>query len=73
MLVGGSTRIPKAQQLLKEYLGGKEPFKGINLDEAVAYDAAIQGGILASEEALKMLSLSTLARLRSVLRPSMVS
>ncbi|KAL5498169.1 KAR2 [Sanghuangporus vaninii] len=50
VLVGGSTRIPKVQQLLKEYFGGKEPSKGINPDEAVAYGAAVQGGILAGEE-----------------------
>ncbi|KAL9710559.1 ATPase with role in protein import into the ER [Leucoagaricus gongylophorus] len=46
VLVGGSTRIPKVQQLLKEFFGGKEPSKGINPDEAVAYGAAVQGGIL---------------------------
>ncbi|KZO91816.1 heat shock protein 70 [Calocera viscosa TUFC12733] len=50
VLVGGSTRIPKVQQLLKEYFGGKEPSKGINPDEAVAYGAAVQGGILSGEE-----------------------
>ncbi|EJU00625.1 heat shock protein 70 [Dacryopinax primogenitus] len=50
VLVGGSTRIPKVQQLLKEYFGGREPSKGINPDEAVAYGAAIQGGILSGEE-----------------------
>ncbi|CAE6474204.1 unnamed protein product [Rhizoctonia solani] len=49
VLVGGSTRIPKVQQLIKEYFG-KEPSKGINPDEAVAYGAAIQGGILSGEE-----------------------
>ncbi|CAE6451364.1 hypothetical protein ACGC1H_004126 [Rhizoctonia solani] len=48
VLVGGSTRIPKVQQLIKEYFG-KEPSKGINPDEAVAYGAAIQGGILSGE------------------------
>jgi heat shock protein 5 len=42
VLVGGSTRIPKVQQLLKEYFDGKEPNKGINPDEAVAYGAAVQ-------------------------------
>jgi endoplasmic reticulum chaperone BiP len=46
VLVGGSTRIPKVQQLLKEFFEGKEPSKGINPDEAVAYGAAVQGGIL---------------------------
>merc|ERR1712190_218593 len=40
------TRIPKVQQLVKEYFGGKEPSRGINPDEAVAYGAAVQGGIL---------------------------
>ncbi|NXD32256.1 BIP protein, partial [Spelaeornis formosus] len=50
VLVGGSTRIPKVQQLLKEYFNGKEPSKGINPDEAVAYGAAVQGGILSGEE-----------------------
>ena len=53
VLVGGSTRIPKVQQLLKEYFNGKEPSQGINPDEAVAYGAAIQAGILAGEEGLK--------------------
>ncbi|CAL4949409.1 unnamed protein product [Urochloa decumbens] len=46
VLVGGSTRIPKVQQLLKDYFNGKEPNKGVNPDEAVAYGAAIQGSIL---------------------------
>ncbi|KAI0057092.1 heat shock protein 70 [Artomyces pyxidatus] len=50
VLVGGSTRIPKVQQLLKEFFGGKEPSKGINPDEAVAYGAAVQAGILSGEE-----------------------
>merc|ERR1712151_1236564 len=49
VLVGGSTRIPKVQQLISEYFGGKEPSKGINPDEAVAYGAAVQGGILSGE------------------------
>ena len=46
VLVGGSTRIPKVQQLIKDFFNGKEPNKGINPDEAVAYGAAIQAGIL---------------------------
>ncbi|RSH88510.1 ATPase with role in protein import into the ER [Apiotrichum porosum] len=50
VLVGGSTRIPKVQQLLKDFFNGKEPSKGINPDEAVAYGAAVQGGILSGEE-----------------------
>ncbi|KAG2361367.1 heat shock protein 70 [Suillus spraguei] len=49
VLVGGSTRIPKVQQLLKEYFG-KEALKGINPDEAVAYGAAVQGGIIPGEK-----------------------
>ena len=46
VLVGGSTRIPKVQQLLEEFFGGKKASKNINPDEAVAYGAAVQGGIL---------------------------
>merc|ERR1719180_310997 len=46
VLVGGSTRIPKIQQLVKEFFNGKEPSKGINPDEAVAYGAAVQAGVL---------------------------
>ncbi|KAF4353228.1 hypothetical protein F8388_014696 [Cannabis sativa] len=49
VLVGGSTRIPKVQQLLKDYFEGKEPNKGVNPDEAVAYGAAVQGSILSGE------------------------
>merc|ERR1719274_503051 len=46
VLVGGSTRIPKVQQLIKDFFNGKEPNRGINPDEAVAYGAAVQAGIL---------------------------
>ncbi|KAK3024172.1 hypothetical protein RJ639_043749 [Escallonia herrerae] len=49
VLVGGSTRIPKVQQLLRDYFDGKEPNKGVNPDEAVAFGAAVQGGILSGE------------------------
>merc|ERR1719218_218071 len=49
VLVGGSTRIPKVQQLIKEFFNGKEPNRGINPDEAVAYGAAVQGGILGGQ------------------------
>merc|ERR1712072_461210 len=49
VLVGGSTRIPKVQTLIKDYFNGKEPSRGINPDEAVAYGAAVQGGILSGE------------------------
>merc|ERR1712166_554726 len=49
VLVGGSTRIPKVQQLIKDFFNGKEPNRGINPDEAVAYGAAVQAGILSGE------------------------
>src|SRR5213596_185062 len=48
VLVGGTTRVPKIQQLVKEYFG-KEPHKGVNPDEVVAVGAAIQGGVLKGE------------------------
>jgi molecular chaperone DnaK len=48
VLVGGSTRIPRVQQIVKE-LFGKEPHKGVNPDEVVAVGAAIQAGVLAGE------------------------
>ena len=50
VLVGGSTRIPKVQQLVKDFFNGKEPNRGINPDEAVAYGAAVQAGILSGDE-----------------------
>jgi len=50
VLVGGSTRIPKVQQLIKDFFNGKEPNRGINPDEAVAYGASVQGGILGGEQ-----------------------
>lgn len=50
VLVGGSTRIPKVQSLLEEFFDGKKASKGINPDEAVAYGAAVQGGVLSGEE-----------------------
>ena len=49
ILVGGSTRIPKIQEMLSEFFGGKELNKSINPDEAVAYGAAVQGGILSGD------------------------
>merc|ERR1711912_87605 len=49
VLVGGSTRIPKVQQLIKDFFGGKEPNRGVNPDEAVAYGAAVQGGVLSNQ------------------------
>jgi len=65
VLVGGSTRIPKVQELLKDYFNGKEPNRGINPDEAVAYGAAVQGGILggATEGAAKDILLLDVAPL----------
>ena len=49
VLVGGSTRIPKVQQLIKEFFNGKEPNRGVNPDEAVAFGAAVTGGILGGQ------------------------
>ena len=48
VLVGGSTRMPKVQQMVKEFFG-KDPHKGVNADEVVAIGAAIQGGVLKGE------------------------
>lgn len=53
VLVGGSTRIPKVQKLLKDFFNGREPNKGINPDEAVAYGAAVQAGILGGDAELQ--------------------
>lgn len=53
VLVGGSTRIPKVQSILEEFFGGKKASKGINPDEAVAFGAAVQGGVLSGQEGLK--------------------
>ncbi|GMM37169.1 Hsp70 family ATPase [Saccharomycopsis crataegensis] len=53
VLVGGSTRIPKVQELLEKYFDGKQPSKGINPDEAVAYGAAVQAGVLSGEEGVE--------------------
>jgi actin-related protein len=49
VLVGGSTRIPKVQQLVKDFFNGKEPNLGINPDEAVGIGAAIQAGVMKGE------------------------
>src|SRR5688572_7952340 len=48
VLVGGSTRMPRVQQVVKDYFG-KEPHKGVNPDEVVAIGAAVQGGVLSGE------------------------
>ena len=53
VLVGGSTRIPKIQQLISDFFNGKEPSKSINPDEAVAYGAAVQASILAGNKSEK--------------------
>ncbi|CAF3088178.1 unnamed protein product [Rotaria sp. Silwood2] len=52
LLVGGSTRIPKIRQILKEFFNGKEPSRAINPDEAVVYGAAIQEAILAGDDCI---------------------
>jgi molecular chaperone DnaK len=49
VLVGGSTRIPRVQQIVKDLFNGKEPHKGVNPDEVVAVGAAVQGGVLSGE------------------------
>jgi molecular chaperone DnaK len=49
VLVGGSTRMPMVQELVRKLTGGKEPHKGVNPDEVVAIGAAIQGGVLAGD------------------------
>jgi len=49
VLVGGATRTPRVQQIVKDLFGGKEPHKGVNPDEVVAVGAAIQGGVLGGE------------------------
>lgn len=54
VLVGGSSRIPRVQQLLKDYFNGKELCQSINPDEAVAYGAAVQGAILGGDKSDKI-------------------
>jgi heat shock protein 5 len=63
ILVGGSTRIPKVQALIKEYFNGKEPNRGVNPDEAVAYGAAVQGGVIGGEAGTESLLLLDVAAL----------
>merc|ERR1719181_1240985 len=62
VLVGGSTRIPKIQTLIKDFFNGKEPNRGINPDEAVAYGAAVQAGILSGEGVSDVLLLDVTPR-----------
>jgi molecular chaperone DnaK (HSP70) len=50
ILVGGSTRIPKVQALIRNFFDGKEPKNRINPDEAVAQGAAVQGGMLKEDK-----------------------
>ena len=59
VLVGGSTRIPKVQQLISDYFGGKTPNKGVNPDEAVAFGAAVQGAILSGDSDEKVHTLTS--------------
>ena len=61
VLVGGSTRVPKIQQMLQEYFNGKQLNRSINPDEAVAYGAAVQAAILSDKNA------STSEQLKDVL------
>ncbi|KIK10706.1 hypothetical protein PISMIDRAFT_20167 [Pisolithus microcarpus 441] len=53
VLVGGSTRIPRIQKLVSDFFNGKEPRKGVNPEEAVAYGAAIQAAILSGDPSEK--------------------
>jgi len=54
VLVGGSTRIPKVQSMLRDFFNGKEPCREINPDEAVAYGAAVQAAILTNTDSKKI-------------------
>lgn len=56
VLVGGSTRIPKVQQMLSDFFNGKEPCKSINPDEAVAFGATVQAAILSGADKSEKLS-----------------
>jgi len=52
VLVGGSTRLPKIQQMVKDFFNGKNPCKSINPDEAVAYGATVEAAILANDDSV---------------------
>jgi molecular chaperone DnaK (HSP70) len=67
VLVGGSTRIPKVQQLIKDFFNGKEPNKGVNPDEAVAFGAAVQVRSGALQPCLRSCTLCTGGRWPCVL------
>ena len=65
-LVGGSTRIPKVVELIKDFFNGKQPNKSINPDEAVAYGAAVQAAILSGQgseqtDSLLLIDITTLS------------
>lgn len=49
VLVGGSTRIPMVQRMISDYFDGKQPNKGVNPDEAVAYGATLQAAVLSAD------------------------
>lgn len=51
--MGGSARIPKIRQVVKEFFDGKEPLTGIKPEETVCYGAAVQGGVLCSSDMLE--------------------
>ena len=57
VLVGGSTRIPRIKQLVRDFFDGKEPTSGINPDEAVAYGASVQAGVLSGQDSTNELVL----------------
>ena len=63
VLVGGSTRIPKVQSLIREFFNGKEPNRGINPDEAVAYGAAVHGGVLSGATKLSSIIIADVVSL----------
>jgi len=63
VLVGGSTRIPRVQQMLSDFFNGRELNKSVNPDEAVAYGAAVQGGVIGGENGTQALLLLDIAAL----------
>ena len=67
VLVGGQTRMPAVQDLVKKLFGGKEPHKGVNPDEVVAVGAAVQAGVLGATS--RTCCCSTSRRCRWASRP----
>merc|ERR1712194_577156 len=63
VMVGGSTRIPKVQQLIQEFFNGKEPCRSINPDEAVAFGVAVQACLVVVEISVVVLPLEAVAQL----------